>query len=254
MESVLPTQKEVAIIQEMNRFVEDVSKLLAQAHRDEYKRFMGPHLAFYISLNLDQLKTLHAILERLTKRNMYLTCKQLKKAFRGITYVPWRVAVKNGYWVDSETQNHYDTYIRKAPTGLRFMNYWFVQGEQKYHIRHFTGVNFLSREESTKALWQNIQKQEVGCLELCTMIRESIGCTYIPTKEQAKSTLERREKVCSQCDKKRTAEMHFYKCSNCKFVYYCSRECQEKQWKSHKIVCDYFKSIALLFAHEILSI
>ena len=27
------------------------------------------------------------------------------------------------------------------------------------------------------------------------------------------------------------------KCSKCKLIYYCDRNCQVKDWKNHKLVC-----------------
>jgi hypothetical protein len=41
--------------------------------------------------------------------------------------------------------------------------------------------------------------------------------------------------MCDVCGKKATQ-----RCSRCKNVWYCSRECQLKQWKAHKPMCDVF--------------
>jgi len=38
---------------------------------------------------------------------------------------------------------------------------------------------------------------------------------------------------CMKCRKNSTTQ----RCANCKSVYYCSRECQKKDWKSHKKHC-----------------
>jgi len=41
---------------------------------------------------------------------------------------------------------------------------------------------------------------------------------------------------CSECGKPATQ-----RCSRCKNSWYCSRECQIKQWKAHKKICDLLK-------------
>jgi hypothetical protein len=41
---------------------------------------------------------------------------------------------------------------------------------------------------------------------------------------------------CEQCDK--TTSEKLQKCSACRKVYYCNRECQVAHWKHHKPVCD----------------
>ena len=40
------------------------------------------------------------------------------------------------------------------------------------------------------------------------------------------------------CRNRETLESKFSRCSNCLRVQYCSRECQKKDWKMHKIECE----------------
>ena len=40
--------------------------------------------------------------------------------------------------------------------------------------------------------------------------------------------------ACKECSK----IGRLFKCSRCKDVYYCSKECQKKDWKLHKIICE----------------
>ena len=47
---------------------------------------------------------------------------------------------------------------------------------------------------------------------------------YIKLKHKAK---------CSNCDKPNSN----LKCSKCKLVFYCSKECQVKDWSTHKLLC-----------------
>ena len=42
---------------------------------------------------------------------------------------------------------------------------------------------------------------------------------------------------CAQCQKSEEDDELFSKCSRCKMVYYCSRNCQTAHWKTHKKTC-----------------
>lgn len=44
---------------------------------------------------------------------------------------------------------------------------------------------------------------------------------------------------CAYCHK---TEEHLRRCSRCKRVFYCSKECQQKDWPSHKPTCQLPKS------------
>ena len=41
---------------------------------------------------------------------------------------------------------------------------------------------------------------------------------------------------CLSCCKKET-EVELKRCSRCKFVHYCSKQCQVKDFKDHKTIC-----------------
>lgn len=47
---------------------------------------------------------------------------------------------------------------------------------------------------------------------------------------------------CNYCHKKESEkdgkEIKLKRCSRCKKVYYCSKECQKEDWKTHKKECD----------------
>lgn len=43
--------------------------------------------------------------------------------------------------------------------------------------------------------------------------------------------------ICTKCKKTEDSELDYKRCSRCKKVYYCSIECQKKDWKEHKPNC-----------------
>ena len=47
--------------------------------------------------------------------------------------------------------------------------------------------------------------------------------------------IDEKAKVCNAC--LATLQKNAYKCSACKSVYYCSKQCQRKNWKQHKSYC-----------------
>ena len=48
---------------------------------------------------------------------------------------------------------------------------------------------------------------------------------------------------CANCCKKQPPNIKFLVCSECKNIHYCSKECQIKNWRSHKELCRYAKQI-----------
>jgi len=47
--------------------------------------------------------------------------------------------------------------------------------------------------------------------------------------------------VCKKCDKQSSSEKRFPRCSACKQVRYCSKECQRLDWKKHRPECKFLR-------------
>lgn len=59
--------------------------------------------------------------------------------------------------------------------------------------------------------------------------------TPIEDEKEIKNGNEKRE--CNYCHKCEDEEK-LKRCSRCKKILYCSKECQKEDWKKHKIECD----------------
>lgn len=73
-----------------------------------------------------------------------------------------------------------------------------------------------------------------SCMITCLKKTDLDGISYY------KQVLFRiRNRVCANCLRfQATGEERFYKCSNCRQVYYCSKDCQIRHWKkNHKTRC-----------------
>ena len=49
---------------------------------------------------------------------------------------------------------------------------------------------------------------------------------------------------CMLCKKGGSKSEHLKQCSRCSCLFYCSKECQKKDWKSHKVLCSYLTTAA----------
>jgi len=79
--------------------------------------------------------------------------------------------------------------------------------------------------------------------------RQQAKTFFAPNAAQAKADMDRmvqlytndvfddflEEPICNVCGDKATQ-----RCSRCKQVWYCCRECQLKDWKKHKPMCEVF--------------
>lgn len=57
------------------------------------------------------------------------------------------------------------------------------------------------------------------------------------TQENLEPSQMQENVYCSACKMDEAKKI----CSRCKKVYYCNRECQSKDWPSHKLLCKAFK-------------
>jgi hypothetical protein len=59
-----------------------------------------------------------------------------------------------------------------------------------------------------------------------------------PCSEQSPDTLQKCEaRCCSGCHREESGGEKFLSCSRCSIVRYCSRRCQKRDWKRHKLLC-----------------
>ncbi|KAF5310584.1 hypothetical protein D9619_007744 [Psilocybe cf. subviscida] len=63
----------------------------------------------------------------------------------------------------------------------------------------------------------------------------------MPIPAQGLTPWSRRLKQCQSCLKSETDERPMLSCSGCKKGYYCSRQCQKADWRTHKPVCEFTK-------------
>ena len=68
--------------------------------------------------------------------------------------------------------------------------------------------------------------------QLCDLAQLSRG-TSAPQEPGAEAPQPQIQHLCAGCNA--TGKMHA--CSRCKSVHYCSKECQKREWRAHKLVC-----------------
>ncbi|KAJ6470287.1 hypothetical protein C8R47DRAFT_1149259 [Mycena vitilis] len=62
------------------------------------------------------------------------------------------------------------------------------------------------------------------------------GETWLENRKQSSKAEQRLSKSCRTCGA-REPLVTLMRCNNCKYIYYCSRECQKTNWKHHKVEC-----------------
>ncbi|KAJ7466957.1 hypothetical protein FB451DRAFT_1560911 [Mycena latifolia] len=62
------------------------------------------------------------------------------------------------------------------------------------------------------------------------------GEAWLENRKASTRSDERRTKACRTCGA-REPLVTLSRCNNCKYIYYCSRDCQRAHWKHHKIEC-----------------
>ena len=100
------------------------------------------------------------------------------------------------------------------------------------------------REKGAKEYDGKITIEVKGC-------KESIKIVFFGDKASVKDDeridgqriwFENKSKKCKICCKKASSC-----CSGCRYAYYCSRNCQVKNWKEHKEICEEIKDF--VFEH-----
>lgn len=64
----------------------------------------------------------------------------------------------------------------------------------------------------------------------------TLTCSY-ECRKKCLSKLKKVNKMCV-CGKIADEKQKFKKCSRCEYIFYCSTECQEKDWPTHKDMCN----------------
>jgi ankyrin repeat protein len=110
-------------------------------------------------------------------------------------------------------------------------------------------VNALD-DEGDSALYAAVENEHIDCVR--TLVRcgadvtmqvqgasldDIADATTMADKLKAALRLPaKKRRRCAQCDK--TTSKKLQKCSACRKVYYCNRECQVAHWLQHKPVCN----------------
>jgi hypothetical protein len=89
-------------------------------------------------------------------------------------------------------------------------------------------LHVLAHASCSSAACKNLcQRQTIDLMRRTEAVHGN-NCIRAPTKLQ----------VCAWCSSKGSASISLYKCTRCRMVCYCSRECQLKSWKAgHKEAC-----------------
>ena len=83
---------------------------------------------------------------------------------------------------------------------------------------------------STKEDGTAVAAEQLGSMSL----GESVERTGEPENNEDADTNGTQTKKCSKCGKESDALM---KCTACKCVWYCDKDCQNRHWKEHKKEC-----------------
>jgi hypothetical protein len=70
-------------------------------------------------------------------------------------------------------------------------------------------------------------------------LAEAIPCSCLD-EERKEAKARPKMSTCEFCRKEET-KVKLFRCSRCKFVRYCSKECQTADWKKHKHACSFLK-------------
>ena len=168
-----------------------------------------------------------------------------KKSIEGNANLYGEHAVKKSVWC-------YDT-LRMKSTNIRF-NLYIQTGRYKecislyrelldYELKHDVPyddqlflfmVPTVLKKRPTRAVIDSLTDKELMRLIMMPVeMQGGVDARLNVDKEKQKLALSN----CATCNKVEEAIRQFKSCPRCDSVFYCSRECQKKDWKNHKKLC-----------------
>ena len=80
-----------------------------------------------------------------------------------------------------------------------------------------------------------VRSRQMGALTTFTIMIENYRMDELGRHEHARTMI--RALGCGCCGASEADGVSFSFCSRCKFIVYCSKECQKEHWKKHKTIC-----------------
>jgi hypothetical protein len=113
------------------------------------------------------------------------------------------------------------------------------RGEQQFLCQCGNGI--VSDEFDSVGEWRLFKKYVTRCSSMSPLFspRSSVESAPSNTKGPVQQSTGSQGVLCQACNKGEGVDgvINLMGCQACGAAKYCSRECQKKDWKSHKIVC-----------------
>ena len=90
--------------------------------------------------------------------------------------------------------------------------------------------NFRDQARELLLCWQRQTELPAPVVQLVLAAMWEARLPEMILKEKGKGK-------CAQCGISGGAEFKSYRCSRCKSVFYCGRQCQKRHWQTHKATC-----------------
>jgi hypothetical protein len=84
-------------------------------------------------------------------------------------------------------------------------------------------------------LFDLVRMRQMGDISIMTMMIENYRADVLGRGDHAPAMI--RAMGCGMCGASEPEGEPFSFCSRCKFIVYCSKECQKEHWRTHKRTC-----------------